>query len=954
MYNIKYFYDNNSKFIEIENVTFPTQFSDVMDGTWDTGSFEFVINYSDFYENINPDNKMSNFVKEGSFIKRDIIKDNIVIDETVFEIEEITTEKDSTYDSDELKITIKYTEATKFLTNLIMPNHAFTIYNYYIENTNQTTNTSLWDVLERSIKIIKERNQLEWYGETHKYPFYNIGSRFRKMNLDTINPDLKNILKSYPSKNRTYLDSNFFDICRENFNDISAVPYYNALKNELDYISSMGKETSKKINYDENKIAVSSSWNRSLSNNADLIENKAVNIYEDNEYVWYPLNVPLDNYSSSDSALTNPGNYIRPKGLNEGLEDYQYWYDWYLELPFNIERIDKLYLLKIGKKHVQGSLAEIEGNNVFVDVSDMIVEESVYQGLTQREKKYYAHYKRGSNRIENVVITAEITTVDDNWPWEKAKDNSTAFTTAFAVKYKPIINTDITVIKDPNKIKNKKNIAFATKNISDSDLASQTKYELEKNFYSQYMLEIAGEYQHIFAGELVEINGFENHGIPSKKYLIYKVDTTFDKEGSHQIIYFNEMVAKNSVLLNENNLVRISQNPSYDSIIERVFKTTDAIKIEGVLTSNKSSGSTIPGDTSSKMVFSNVMMILCPKLMGFVENTTINDMYIKGVSLSATSYDVQKNMVVPDLSYGLEEMDEFKVPKKTIRLIPTMNFFNAGTVSQVIVKSINNYIWDNIGNSTKYNLRGGEGTLASSEPYKYTDITGMCLNFQMILKNEIPTYYINGTYSGNELDANYNTYYPKDEFGDYYSYAGNMITIDYNEKDQRETFVGVYEQTFAGDDGEYSSNSCKIDLTDYFTSCTSCFMSEISNEQINIGHKLDKDILVFDKKVYNINSIDEFQAVKKIDMENYYDVISVDKYYIFIKLTDPKTNLPFIGNVGEEIDEYSFAIRGVLHSTIKNGVNVNIKKVPQIVITVPKHVVKQEEYIRIDLSAIRL
>ena len=130
-------------------------------------------------------------------------------------------------------------------------------------------------------------------------------------------------------------------------------------------------------------------------------------------------------------------------------------------------------------------------------------------------------------------------------------------------------------------------------------------------------------------------------------------------------------------------------------------------------------------------------MILCPELMGNVDNTSIDNMYIKGISLLAQSYDVQENMVVPDLSYGLEDMEDFKIPKKAIKLVPTMNFFNAGTVSQVIVKAMNNYIWDNIGKSKEYALRGGEGTLSSSEPYKYTDITGMCLGFEMIIKNQL-------------------------------------------------------------------------------------------------------------------------------------------------------------------------------------------------------------------------
>lgn len=938
MYDVKFYYGKG--LTEIQNITFPVQYTDVMDGTWDTGSFEFITNSSNYKE-------MSENIQEGQFIKRVILKDGIIEDETYFEIDELNVEKDSTYDDDSFKVTIKYVEATKFFTNLLMPNHTFSIYNYYIENTKETTNTSLYDVLVRSIKMIGERNYKEYTG-THEIPY-------RVMNEHRINEELVKILKTYPSKNRTYIDSNFYDVCKENFKDISAVPYYDATNKELTYISSMGKDTNKMISIYRDNIVVSSSYNRSLSNNADVVENKAVNIYEDNESVWYPMNIPLDNYNANSEILTDPGNYVRPKGLNEGLQQYQYWYDWYLELPFNIERIEKLYLLKIGKYYDSSSSTQISGNNEWVDVSDRIVEDSIYQGLTETEKKYFSHYKRGSNRIQNVVITAGITLEDDKWAWDKSKDNNIAFTTAFAVKYKPILNTDITLVKDINKTTNKKNMVIANKNISDSDLVSQTKYELEKGFYSQYMLEIAGEYKNIFAGELVDINGFEHYGIPSKKYLIYKVDTTFDKQGSHQIIYFNEMVAKNSVLLNEENLVRISQNPSYDSLIERVFKRSDIVKVSAGLTNNKISNYDILGDSTYKRLIAwNTAMILCPQLFGQDNDYSIDDKYIRGVGLACTSYYLDdKNLIVPDL--GVENL---KIPTDTKFLIPTMCFFNSGNISQVVIKAMNNYIWDNKGVNEKYKLKGGSGKLEISKPSMYSDYTGYNTNIKMKIMMEEPIKYLNGKlYDDEPLDSNYQTYYPEDIDGNYYNNArtvSSYSTISFGEKDQREIFVGAYEQIFVGSNGEESQINCKVDLTDFFTSCTSSFMAEISNEQINIGHKLDKDILIFDKKVYNINSIDESRAVKTINSENYYNFVSLDKYNIFIELIDPTTGVPLIGQVGDYVQEYSIVIRGVLNTTIKNGINTSVKKVPQIVITIPAHQVGEYERIRISLSAERM
>ena len=912
--------EDNSE-IELKDLIFPTQYTDVMDGSFDTGSAEFAVNLSDYL--LYKDKEL----REGEFIRREIISNDEIIDNTIFIIDEINSEKDSLYDEDIIKTTIKYVESTKYLTDLLMANHSYSITPIVWSNSEKAKNkNSLYDVLKRSYDMLGERNNI-FNIETNSY---------RKF---TINSELEEILKKYPNKNRTYLDSNFFDICKENLNDISSVPYYNALNRELSHISSLGNKTNKVIDYNNDNIVVSSSYNRNKSNNTDIIENKAVNIYEDYESMWYPNNIPLDDFEneSMETERRRASNYVRPKGLNEGLETYQNWYNWYLELPQNIERIEKIYYINLdGYIDTNESIVP---SIYFKDVTDRIVEESVYQSLTETEKKRFSHYKKGSNRINAISVASGLTTENDVWPWDRTKDNKVAFKGMFAVKYKPIINTDITVVKNGKRTYNKRNIAFTNKDISDADLTSRTKYELERNSYGQYMLEIAGEYQNIYAGDIVDIINFESYGIPSKKYLIYKVNTTWEQEGSHQIIYFNEMVAKNNVLMNEDNLVRISQNPSSQSSIERVFKRTDLIGIKSELVQNKEIVSYDAGNSycGNNFAFNSLKNILVPSL-DFSKN-------IQGILFGARYLKLDEKTLK-------EQESSFN----DIWLIGSIGYLNSGTVSQAFIKAIDNCIWDNKYDAFSVSAGGPDDfELKSSIPVRYTDYIGQ---FEFM-----ETWFLNSPIKKDETDEYTEFLFNKyPEIGETPSeYTENILFIlDFGPKDMREIMQIVYEQSWYGADNN-------VQLTDYFTSCTSSFCGENKYEETSTGKggKFNKTISIYDKKIYNINGVDE-PPINAVSDLNYGNCVSFDGNTMYIKLSS--LGRPFKGNVGEEVDEYSISINGVsnyhINKTIKYDENDVIigsdyvyayqRYVPQIFITIPKHVVKEEEYIKLTIETNKL
>lgn len=905
MKEFKFYLTNNiDEDIELTNTTFPQKYTDVMDGSFDTGSVECIITYQEYY------NYKDSRLREGEFIRKQTIENGVILDDTVFLIDEVNFEKDSVYDSNEISLTIKYEEATKYLITLMMSNHTCTVSPIVWPNaeTSKLIN-SLWWCFEKSRIMLRERNNA-----------FNLNVNDNTYRTFELDEEVVNIMKKYPYKNRTYLDSNFFDICKENFAVFSAVPYLNAKDRKLTYISSMGVDSGKKLEYDKDRIVVSSSYNRNMSNNADVIENKAVNIYEDYETVWYPNNIDLEHNSKYAKLATN---YVRPKGYNEGLESYQEWYNWYIELPQNIERIDKLYYLNVSNI-VTDEVTESSNSNEYMDVTDRIVEDSIYQGLTETEKKYYAHYKRGSNIIKGVAIASGLTTENDVWPWDRTSDNNVAFRAMFAVKYKPILNADITVVKNSNKLFNKKNIAIGNKNISDADLVSQTKYELDKNYYGQYMLEIASDdYYDFHAGDIVEIKEFEEYLVPTGKYIIYKIDSDIEKDGSHQILYFNEMIAKNNVLLNENNLVRISENTSEDSIIDRVCKNTDVVglNLEFVDDDSEVGGNIFDTYATTQFIIDSLKAILTPQMYGFPYQDGLN--YIKGSFVNVRHYHLGNNL-------------NYKNEDDIVSLLGNVTYLNSGTVSQAIIRAMDNSVWDNKG---VIELNKNNINFTESKPIKYTDLIGGAESIEVKFVNK------NFFAPQEEFDENVNVYmnyYPENAI---FVAIQPLVNMTFLNKDPRERFVGAYEETWC-------SNDSNLLLSDYFTSCSSLFDSGTTEQQIAIG-KFDKDILVFDKKIYNVNSIDESEAIMKIEGNNYSQVFSWNVSNLYIDLEKLQ---------GFGITK-SIVIRGVSNSHYKkldpdldvivgNYEYVSKFMVPQMVINIPEGT--QSRYIKISMDAKKL
>lgn len=904
MKNITYYYcvDRTTE-IEIPNISYPQTFTDVMDGTWDSGSFEFFIDINIYKRDFN--------MKEMDVISRKIIENGNILDDTRFLVDEINVEKDSYYESNIFKVTIKYVESTKILTKYLMPNHTYSVkpvFDWFLNKDWQNNlfkqyifkyfNGSWPSAIDISKNdMIYERNYQNFVYKDGLYAFQP-------------SEELIEITKQYPDKNSTYTDANFFDITRDCFAIFNSVPYLNMKDRRLEYISGLGKETNKKIEYNEDKFVVSNSWNRSIENNIDAVENKMVNAVCDFEELVYPSDL---NQKTLIPDVFN-SMVIKPRGLNEGMESYQNWYNWYLELPQKIDNILAVVAVRIDISDANEKTKKI--------VTQFVIEKSSWDQLTETAKKYYAYFKRGDNKIYNIMQTV-VTRENDVWPWDRAADNRIAFQTSFWVKYKPIISTDILIVKNRDNLINKKNFVVNDKNASDINIVAKTNYELEKGFYSQYMLEIAGEYQNISAGELVDIIGFESYGIPSKKYLIYKINTTWEKEGSHQIIYFNEMVAKNNVLLNENNIVRITEQPSDETLVERIYKKTDLIELNvDIVDSTDWEAYSLSGYASQDFLLSSLRM-----LFGKETDEIFNDPNSRN----------RHKLRSAKCKFYYRDLDpetlELSSTQSTPVLEKKLDYFNSGTVSQAILSMIDNIVFDYKGELQTLN-GPKESELKASVPVKYANQLGMLDGFIIKLVNSNVGLISEIVDEDNNI-VGYNYPYLDITPENFDLNLVGKIKLEDNVgvvKDTRDILKVVYEQT-------YCSGNENLQLSNYFTGTSSSFAID---ERFHSDY-LYKDILFFEGKVYNVNDINEKNA---IESETILDATSkmvfTGDYNVFIKIPDGLIN----GNY------YTMVLRGVLNK-YKVGVNTYEKRmVPQLSFYFKKE--PGTKYIKFSIDVLKL
>lgn len=862
MDNIRfYLYNGISPRVELNNVTLPNQHTDVMDGTWDAGSFEFIINLEDCNNYIE-----QGYLREGEFIEREIISNGQVIEKDGYMIDELSTEKDSIYSEDAIKVTIRYVEKTKYLTTFLMPNFTHTVKPPEATKGIYTDNNTLLDQLNRVMAIMYERNERN-----------RDNPNVYKRGFSSISSEVLDILGKYPDYTATYLDKNLYDIILEIFTKFSAVPYVNS-DNELTLISSMGRETNKVIDYNECSFMVSSSYNRSLSDNCDAIESKVENVVCENDPIGYPYN---------EIVLAT-----RPRGLNEGLEEYQDWQGWYLDLQHGIDSILQL-------RAYDNPSPNSDGLTHYKDITEYIVEKTIWDALTSTEKKYYAYFKRGDSRIYNIMQTI-VTREDDIWPWDRIGDNKEAFRTSFNVKYTPIMGVEVLVVKNKNHLLNKRNIVIDEKNTSDSSIMSRLGYEMAKRYYSEYMIEIAGEYQNIMAGDLVDITSFEKYLIPSNKYLIYKVDTTIEKGGCHQLIYFNEVIAKNNVLLNEDNLIRITQNPSTDTLVNRTYKKTDIL---GIKFENVSSDD----------------VDICPSINNaYMKNKFLFNCLERLFGASQSRQYPLKNIV---MKIDLNNKSEY--------INMNFTYFNAGTVSQAICRMKDNIVIDYFGSQIGPIAAGNTAEdgyyykFVASRPVLYTNTWGIFKNLKFVILYEHPmmlyppihedTFYGSSyPYLDEKNEDNAREFFDVVSSNDYdYNMLNSPMDLPSLIKDTRDVLNIVYEQTFYSDDNN-------LLLSDYFTNTSTNFepMSLLST------HSNYKDILIFDKKLYNPNIVNESDAAFKIDNAN--NTITSDSTLNCLKI-----DLSSLGLING--NDYTFVLRGTNRTYRDNNGNEIKQMVPQLI-----------------------
>jgi hypothetical protein len=420
------------------------------------------------------------------------------------------------------------------------------------------------------------------------------------------------------------------------------------------------------------------------------------------------------------------------------------------------------------------------------------------------------------------------------------------------------------------------------------------------------------------------------------------VETEFDKEGSHQIIYFNEMVAKNNVLMNIDNIVRVTQNLSTNQFVDRILKFTDAIGITADKTKEKDYISNeyntfcagvglYPGSLSRIFGVDNY------KRSGYT--TSVDDLFVSYRYTNISAFNFESMFYTYKNTNEPNTLQFNYLSKECLHL-------NSGTVSQAICPMLDNVTADYQGEVVG-SISSSSKTFRRSSPILYSDIYGMInrfsLGFGPIQDNEL----IYSTNSSTNNTIYYGSKYPEFEYQSESGIVGttisNFLSLPEMIKDTRDVMKFVYEQTY------YSLNEDKIKLSNYFTSTTSAFeklprFANVDETPLYLTKRNLKDILIFEGKIYNINVIDESKAYMKIDNAN--DRISFENNNIFIDISDMNLS-----------GEYTIVLRGVINGNQITYINastnnVTPKMVPQI--SYYDNFTTEDKYIRFSIKVDRL
>lgn len=212
---------------------------------------------------------------------------------------------------------------------------------------------------------------------------------------------------------------------------------------------------------------------------------------------------------------------------------------------------------------------------------DKIIEESLYDYLSDLQKRTVCYYRRGSKSINN-VICLNIEDNDDTWDilkvtdsdvqgafaWSNAKLYAQLRSQFYVVEYKPILDTYYTnydyYYGELNKPKSISNFNFPYNEVSDKQAYPILEYNLEKGLDTSHDVKIITtdiSILNIHAGDIVSYNG--------NKYLVNIVSSYINNKTIESSFCLTDNVIQNSILSYYTDNVRVSSVLSAESVVNR-------------------------------------------------------------------------------------------------------------------------------------------------------------------------------------------------------------------------------------------------------------------------------------------------------------------------------------------------------------------------------------------------
>lgn len=558
--------------------------------------------------NGNPDTISFSFIFENDIVDKTLMKQKCKIDiysddnyETPYKtynmaISEISCEKNSMYSDNGYYYTVKIKEHTIYLKDCIRTDLKISPALYKVD---------IYPTLKEALfKII----------DVHNIPLLN-------EKITDADEEILEKLGNIACNTLIYKDLSTFDQISDIFDRIGYVPYL-----ENGYLTGFPKQGGRDVTQELTNIVNISSYSSSRveGNNYDVISTKSYNTlfdvenqftpytfkyYKDNFYEPHFVTIP---YSGGTPNATKIKEYFltrykhwvtgiedefegelsgvytaRPlfiKDFNTEAEGVEETRNYYIELPTNIENIQQVYAVRPNFRYFNYE----ESGDYFTDCDfgwdfdtldiENLVEYSVWQNLNGTYKRQTAYYKRGENKIYNVIALVGAGNpylLNNALPWSDGELFNILKKSFFAVEYKPMstqqyTNYDYTSCIDDDKPSSVQNINLPYKQVSDKQISNIMSYELQRKTDTSYLMKFMTDDLSILnlkASDIIKINDMV--------LIINEMNIVLSNNTIEVSFELNKKVVSNSMVSNYSDNVRVSTNLATETTVTRdlpIFK----------------------------------------------------------------------------------------------------------------------------------------------------------------------------------------------------------------------------------------------------------------------------------------------------------------------------------------------------------------------------------------------